>query len=229
MKKVNTILVLFLYAFVLLAPGVIWWNLSKDAFNGTIDVALFYGLFFPLLGLYALSFLWIEFTLGAWRTVLNKIFNPTKLLAFHVAEGIFTFLFAFLHPLFLFLLIKVSGGGYFQTLTSLSYPLKTYWLIGNAALLLLTVAAVAGIMRRNKFVVKYWKYLHYLNYLVLPFVLIHSWFIGSHVQGSAFEPIWYFFTASYIFSVTQSVTRRMGQPGKSATLSPQTATVMGNK
>ncbi len=229
MKKIHQILIWLVYISVIIIPIIIWFNLSKEAFQYPWSQTTALGLFFPLAGLIALSFLWIEFTLGVWRNTLYKIFNASAVLKFHIAGGIFTFLFALVHPFFLFLLTKLLGNSYFELITTLPSPVKYYWLIGYSSLFLLTLAALAGILRKNKFMEKYWRYIHYLNYLVLPLVLVHAWNLGSHVQGTAYSQMWYFFTASYIFSLVFTLTAKFGTKVQRDNLATNSMSTMENK
>lgn len=210
MKKFYLFLILALYTLVLVLPGYIWFKASANSLSYQLTQNSILGLLFPLFGLYALSFLWIEFTIGAWRRVLNSIFNPTKLLNFHVAEGVFTFLFALLHPFLLGWSLQLSGINFFRFISNSPNQVKPYLLSGILALLLLTLAVLAGLLRKKIFIVRHWKKVHYLNYLVLPLVLFHSWNLGSHVQSTGYISLWYFFTASYVFTVVQVITRRLG-------------------
>ena len=64
------------------------------------------------------------------------------------------------------------------------YPFYDFWLLaGRPALILIYIAVVAGILR-NK-IPKYWKQLHFLNYVALFFGLIHGILIGTDFKNPA--------------------------------------------
>lgn len=191
-------LVLFLVlAANLVMPLMVWWPLAGASFSLPFTANLYLALFFPLLGLYALNLLWVQFMVGAWRSALGQLFDPAKVLRWHIWEGVVAYVFALLHPMLLFASIKLIGLSYFGVLTSLPELLKLYWATGILAFLLLTLAVLSGLLSQSRFIVRHWKKVHYLTYLVLPLILYHSWQIGSHVQSTMFRYVWYVFVGTY--------------------------------
>lgn len=64
------------------------------------------------------------------------------------------------------------------------YPFYDFWLLaGRPALILIYIAVAAGILRKK--IPKYWKQIHFLNYVALFFGLIHGILIGTDFKNPA--------------------------------------------
>ncbi|HBV33631.1 TPA: hypothetical protein DIC39_01180 [Patescibacteria group bacterium] len=200
MKQLIKIILFLAMVAVMAAPFFYWWPGASTSLNLPFSASLYLALFFPLFGMLALNLLWIQFMVGAWRSMLNSLFDPAKVLRYHIREGIIAYGIALIHPFLLYLSIKVVGLSYFGVLSSLPDSLKLYWSAGILAFLLLTFATLAGLLRKNKFVVRHWKKVHYFTYLALPLILYHSWNIGSHVQSTTYKYFWWVFTISFILT-----------------------------
>ena len=59
------------------------------------------------------------------------------------------------------------------------YPFYDFWLLaGRPALILIYIAVAAGILRKK--IPKYWKQIHFLNYVALFFGLIHGFGFSNY-------------------------------------------------
>ena len=64
------------------------------------------------------------------------------------------------------------------------YPFYEFWSLGGRlALVLIYIAVMAGILRKK--ITKYWRYIHFLNYIALFLGLIHGILIGTDFKNPA--------------------------------------------
>ena len=152
--------------------------------------------FFPLVGLYAFTFVTAQVLLATNLYWLTKLWPG--ILRYHRAQGIFALLFAILHPLFILIGFSVAT---FFTYHGYLRPGVAGWIIPAAvalAILLLTVstALLAWAGRR----VKWWRGVHRLNYLVFGLVWLHSWFIGTDTQTHLVRVVWVMYFALVVVS-----------------------------
>lgn len=153
-------------------------------------------LFFPLLGLYAFTFVTFQILIASNIRWLRRVWPG--ILRFHRAEGSFALLFALLHPGFIAL-----GYGIAKYL-SFTYvaPGQVGWLLPAyvALVILLMTAGTAFLAWRGKDI-PWWRKLHKLNYLVFALVWIHSWFIGTDTQSAVVRSVWLAYLVLVVISV----------------------------
>lgn len=144
------------------------------------------------LGLIALNLIFVQIILGAYAKTFAKLFG-TWIYKFHIIEGLFAYILTFLHPIFYLLIIKFSGHGFdpYAAFVNACFLCKTpydyYLTIGRIAFWLLTIGVFTTIFRKNSsWLLKYWKNLHLLNYLVFIAVVVHGFFIGSDIRSPIF-------------------------------------------
>jgi ferredoxin-NADP reductase len=141
---------------------------------------------FPLLGLYAYYLLWVQIIIGSQMWRLRS--HIPWIEKFHRTQGVFVLLFALLHPLLI-----LSGFGLheylnFKFVAPAGIP---YVILGDIQLVLLVCTVVTAILRNTKWLSNHWRKIHYLNYIVFILVWIHSWNLGSDVQGSHLRFVWW--------------------------------------
>ncbi len=120
-------------------------------------------------------------------------------LRIHHLFAIFGIIFATLHPVFYAIL---------QMDLTVFFPRFDSWIIfwelaGRPALYILYVAAVAGLLRLM--IPKYWRYFHWLMYVVLTFVIVHGNLIGTDFQNLS---ILFTLNILYIIAITAFFLKR---------------------
>lgn len=150
---------------------------------------------FPLVGLYAFFFVWSQLMLGSNMDMLLKAVPWAY--TFHRRQGVFALLFALLHPFLLFL--GVGSAAYFAQ--SYASPDLTFFVwLGYVQLTLICATAGAGLLMRTKFLRRHWRKIHVFNYLIFISVWVHSWSLGTDVQGTSLRWLWFFFGATAVLS-----------------------------
>jgi DMSO/TMAO reductase YedYZ heme-binding membrane subunit len=155
--------------------------------------------FFPLVGLYAFTFVTVQVLIATNLYWLTRLWPG--IIRYHRAQGIFALLFAVLHPLFI--LIGFGAAKFFSYSGYVRSGASASWIIPAVialAILLLTVstALLAWSGRR----LPWWRNVHRLNYLVFALVWLHSWFIGTDTQTHLVRAVWVVYLALVIASTT---------------------------
>lgn len=168
---------------------------------------------YPLFGLYAFTFVAIQMILGSNMRRLRPIYP--KVMQFHRWQGLFALAFAFVHPL----LAAAAFGpqATFLQRTIVPPSLSNYIIFGIIAsdLMLVTVITAVAAWKFQKFT-KTWRTIHLLNYLVFILAWVHSWFIGSDVQGSILKYVWIFYLLVWLVSVALRVRAYLSQKASAA-------------
>lgn len=143
-------------------------------------------------GLFALGLIFYQIVLGAFFDKIAKLVG-NWVFKFHIANGIFAYLLAFLHPILYLLTIKISGHGFDPYVAFVNVcllcktPYDYYLTLGRIGFWLLTVGIFAGIFRKyNSWFVKNWRNFHLVNYLVFFAIAIHGFFIGTDFRFQPF-------------------------------------------
>lgn len=198
-------------ALVLIAPAVIFFSergglefLEGATFQ---DTNLY---LFPLVGLYAFMFVWLQLMIGSNINYLRRVYPRIEL--FHRTEGIFAILFAMVHPTMRYFGLGLDPLEYLKTQQETVVPaLQVYLWLGYFQLTLLTVAVAAALLRKTKLLQKHWRKFHYFNYIVFVSVWIHGWFLGSDVQYSALRYLWIFVGVTGVGSILARLMRSAKQ------------------
>lgn len=123
---------------------------------------------------------------------------------FHIAEGIFTYLFILGHPLlFVLLNYKLKGAvDPFYVYTDICLICKPlieyYYTFGRVAFWFLTIGVAAGYFRTHPWLRVHWLKFHILNYLAFYLIALHAYFAGSDVQTTPF--VWFYWLAVGVVS-----------------------------
>lgn len=140
---------------------------------------------FPLVGLFAFTFVWTQIILGATMPLMRRLFP--SILHYHRLEGIFALLFAFIHPSLL--LIGVGLPSYLQR-NFVNPDLSGYIFFGYAGLLCLILTVVTALLARRPWFARHWRAIHYLNYATFAIIWVHSWMLGTDVRGTPLQWLW---------------------------------------
>jgi predicted ferric reductase len=131
---------------------------------------------------------WVE-KIGGW------VFN------FHVFEGRLIYFLAAMHPILFVLFNHFAGSGYdvykaFVNICLLcKYPIDYYYTLGRISFWLLTVAVMAAVFRKTTpWLVKNWRKMHVLNYVVFLLIGAHGFLLGTDFKVS---PFYYFAILAY--------------------------------
>ncbi len=147
-------------------------------------------LLFPLMGLYAFIFVWLQLMLGSQMALWRRLYPRVEL--FHRTEGLFALVFICLHPFMRYIGLGLSP---IQYLTAQTVPseLVLYLWLGYFQITLLLTTITAALLRKTKFLRNQWRKFHVFNYVAFFSVLIHGWFLGSDVQATGLRWLWIFF------------------------------------
>lgn len=191
----------------LLALGIlvdVW--LTFFAMNGgladlTRDPATAAFAAFRLAGLTAFTLLGFQVLTGPTMKLWERLYGP-NFYRFHAYQGLFTLLFALLHPTLLLIYLWLDKIGYFTFAGS--YPYQYYFGPLALFLMLVTVGTAAWTILFNKpRFQKSWHWIHLLNYLVFVLVFFHSLTIGTDVASptSQLRPLWWFFAIGWLLGL----------------------------
>ena len=105
---------------------------------------------------------------------------------FHVFEGRLIYFLAVLHPILFIFFNHFVGSGFdvykaFVNICLLcKYPIDYYYTLGRLAFWLLTLAVMAAVFRnRAPWLIKHWRKMHVLNYVVFLLVGAHGFLLGT--------------------------------------------------
>lgn len=147
------------------------------------------------LGMIALNLIFIQIILVAFAKPLTRIFGAW-IYKFHVIEGVLAYMLAFLHPIFYLLTLKISGHGFDPYVAFVNAcllcktPYDYYLTLGRISFWVLTIGIFVAIFRKsNNWLLKHWKNIHLLNYLVFILAVVHGFFIGSDFRSPVFLSI----------------------------------------
>ena len=144
----------------------------------------------------------LAFTLLSFQLVLGPLM-PTFvekmggwIFNFHITEGLGTWGIILLHPtLFVFLNYKIEGlsSALLTFLPRFSPTQEIWYSFGKFALILITIAVLAGYFREKPFLRRNWRKFHILNYFAFVFVAIHAYFSGTDSPSAPFS--WFYWMA----------------------------------
>jgi len=154
-------------------------------------------------GLLAFSLLFIQIMLGSfmqwWLDSLGA-----KAFRLHTREGLLTYGFVFIHPIFQYLIAAKTLG----FANYLAIPMTNYlkapelWIsFGRVALALLTIGVAAAYFRTKPILRKNWRALHIVNYFAFFLVAIHAGRLGTDVGSLPFSLIYWLGIATVALTV----------------------------
>ncbi len=213
--KLMRLIVWLVAVVILIMPAVVFWQ-GHHSVNllGAVDLASFSAALFPLVGLYALTFVWIQIIVGSQTLWWHKIFP--SIISFHRWLGIFTLTFALIHPL---LLLIGVGPAVFSARTFVAPHLVPFIWVGYAQLLLIVVTASTALLRRWSWLKTRWRTIHYLNYAVFYLAFSHSLALGHDVRTTSLRYLWYGYALTVTAALVVRVWRAKHQKSRRATKS----------
>jgi predicted ferric reductase len=139
-----------------------------------------------------------------WNVILGQrlivnFFTPNLVAInkIHRSIGKYSIIFIFLHPL-------VQAFAYIESINwifsaSIDNNFERYLFLGQFALILFLILWVTSAVLREKLRYRPWFYLHYISYLILSFVFLHSGGIGTYIKNYNFLNIlWIFFITLFL-------------------------------
>jgi len=162
----------------------------------TADLGASLRLMFPLLGLYAFTFVSWQLLVATNVRWLRKLWP--RVINFHRFQGGFALLFAVLHPTFILIGFGLVNYLHFRFVS----PNLRWWLIPSyTALIILLGTVTTAYLAWRGMNIPWWRRLHKLNYLVFALVWLHSWFIGTDTRTPLVRWVW----IAYLLLVTFSI------------------------
>jgi nitrite reductase/ring-hydroxylating ferredoxin subunit/DMSO/TMAO reductase YedYZ heme-binding membrane subunit len=187
-KVIITVLLILAALTIFTAPTVIFFT----GFHGTHLthaqnlVEISQGLF-PLLGLYALTLVFIQVMVGSLMPLWRRMFTAIE--KFHRTLGVFALSFALLHAMLLLIGVglKVCLARTYVAPSQVSFV----W-IGYTVILLIICTVSTALLMKRPWLQKRWHLIHLLNYAVLLLALIHSLNLGHDLRASTpLRWLWY--------------------------------------
>ena len=165
------------------------------------DYLILINAFQRITGLLAFSLLFIQIVLGSFMNKWIQILGGGAYKV-HITQGLITYGFVFLHPIFEVVLRWELGG--VDGLVSVFLPnyflqREIYLTFGKIAFVLLTIAVVAAYFRTKPFFRRNWRAFHILNYLSFVLVIVHSRNVGTDVRTPPFS--WFYTFTLIVFPI----------------------------
>lgn len=196
MNKAKLFFIL-LYVVLLIIPGV---TLIRNNNGVRFDIYFF----LQLCALYAITLMFAQVILGGFMRFFAPIFSGPKARAFHITQGILAYGFIVAHPLLYLIFVGQNEGvtkALVSILPSFANQMELYIDFGKLGFVLVSIGVLAGWLRQNPLVVKYWRKLHVLNYVAFSSIVIHSWFMGSDTHTAPFVYLYPVFIVGFFAAV----------------------------
>lgn len=164
-----------------------------------------------LTGLLAFTLIFIQIVLGSFMNGWTQLIGA-KAYKLHITQGLMTYGFMFIHPLFenvvVYQVSKSITTALLVFVPSLETQRDIFLVFGRSAFVLATIAVIAAYFRTKPFFRRNWKAFHILNYLVFFLVWFHSKGLGTDVNTF---PINFLYLAMPLVVIT-SLLYRAGAP-----------------
>lgn len=144
----------------------------------------------------ALILIW-SYILGTRSVTGNILKDQAWVLRIHKFLGIYGTLLIFLHPLLIVYGYGESLLYIFLPHLQTGFERSVSW--GRLSFAVLLLTWVTSALVRGKIGYRPWKYIHYLSYIALPAVLLHSPHVGTTLGNSKFALYyWYFIVITFL-------------------------------
>lgn len=196
MRRLYQGLILAAYAAALVIPGAVFvshrggFGFLAGAHGATVLQFLF-----PLLGLYAFTFVTMQVLVATNIWWLRRLWP--RITNFHRFQGTFALLFVILHPLFI---LTGFGLAQFLNFDFTSTNFVPYAILGETAFVILMATIGTAILVWRGRNIPWWFTLHKLNYLVFILVWLHSYLIGGDIRSSNLRYLWILYLVMVIVS-----------------------------
>ncbi len=193
--SISYILVIALAGFPVLPP-------KPDFADYAFILAGYFGLLGGIL-------LWWQYFLGFRGLVGRFIPDIIFLNLLHKRMGKYGYLQILLHPVLMVL-------GYGQALEywlvpSFATPKDIFIRLGTLAFVILSFIWITSAIFRKRIGFRWWKRMHFLSYLVLPLVLVHSYNVGTFINTSpSLKLFWAILILSYLLVIVYRISFQFG-------------------
>jgi DMSO/TMAO reductase YedYZ heme-binding membrane subunit len=85
-------------------------------------------------------------------------------------------------------------------------------LLGYTALILMVTTVLTAIFYRQQLLLRNWRKIHLLNYLILPLIFFHSKNLGSDVQSPPLSFLWWFYLLTFGAALGYKLLVKKGTP-----------------
>lgn len=187
---------------ILLIPGYTYLVVNSNLTAATDFTSTIFFVF-RLIGLYAFTLIWFQLILGPFMNPLSRLYGG-KVLRLHRITGTLAFCLAlthgFLFHLGSFLLAKDSYNFLGSIEKYVGSNQLFYGWLGPIALTLLVATVTTALLMRRRYFNKYWRKIHFLNYLIFILVWLHSFNVGSDTQTEPLKTLYLFFMLTFLIS-----------------------------
>ena len=178
MKRAERALLTILFLGALSLPFAIVFGGRFD-FNG-VSIAV------RLLALSAFTLIFVQIITGALMQQLLKVFRPKRIWFFHRYVGEAAFVLVVGHATIVLLVGTFHAGGLVLRFLTLwrGYDAlhRVALILGPVNLTLITLTVITALLMRA--LRKYWRTIHYLNYLIFAIVIFHGLLLGTDTGAS---------------------------------------------
>lgn len=183
---------LFIYLTLLFLPLQIFFSSRGGLAVFIGDAQSVAGSLFPVFGLLAFTLIWLQIMIGTFMRHLLRVFPG--IFRFHRFEGILALTFSLLHPGLLFFSL---GWDYFK-FEFITPEQRLFLVLGYLAVTILLTTVTTALLYRHPLLIRNWRWVHRLNYLVLPLIFFHSKNLGGDLQSQPLSGLWWFYLITYL-------------------------------
>ncbi len=171
-------------------PLFFFWKLPLGLVGDTNLILMFYfGELTSIIGLIGAMLLFWQYVLGFRLFAASFTKDLIWINNIHKSIGIYGFLLIAFHPIAALL---SYGADWFELIFPKQLTLFDINIFyGKTAFLIITFIWITSALFRRKLPFRLWKQIHYLNYLVLPLILIHSLSVGTTLTSTGLVYYWY--------------------------------------
>lgn len=191
----NKLYILYGVMFVTFLPMVIFpLEVISRGFFTVADSLFILGAWLGLAGFWLLFW---QYALGIRQLVGIFTHDTIQINKIHKFLGLNAVLFIFAHPLLLIIDSLINEGADLLKI-KIENEFDLHVVFGKIAISLLFLTWGSSRFFKNRLSFRWWKRIHLLNYLILPFVFIHAREIGSFFISEPLEIYFYFLFIIFI-------------------------------
>lgn len=186
LKQKRVLFLVFWFLVISAGPITVFKNAPiSSSYQNPVILA---NVFQRITGLLAFSLLFIQIVLGSQLDRWVQIIGG-KAYKLHITQGIITYGFMFIHPLFENAIVYQVSRSLTEAILVFMPSFETqrdiFLVFGRAAFILATIASLAAYFRTKPFFRRNWRAFHILNYLVFFLVFVHAR-VGTDVNTVPF-------------------------------------------
>ncbi|MBN2488853.1 MAG: ferric reductase-like transmembrane domain-containing protein [Methanosarcinaceae archaeon] len=135
-------------------------------------------------GLFAYYFIFLAILSYEYMAQMKEVFGKSFIKVHHILAraGVLLML---IHPIAF--AIEINDPYVF---VPVFFPLDQFLIFaGRPAIFLFLIAVSTSTIRKR--IPRYWKKVHYLNYVAFLLVFIHAWYIGTDIQSGIMQTTWF--------------------------------------